>query len=368
MVPNDEAPGGRTTARPLPRPADIRRRLPLTPRRLGTVRRARQDVSAILSGHDDRLLVVVGPCSIHDPAAGLEYAHRLADRAAALADELCIVMRAYVEKPRTVAGWKGLINDPGLDGSFRVEDGIVTARTLLMEILDLDLPVGCEFVDPLLAPFLADAISWGVIGARTVQSPVHRQLASGLAMPVGFKNSTGGDIQVAIDAAVAASAGQVALGITDNGQAAVVETAGNPHGHVVLRGGAAGPNSGWVDIADTRDRLVSSGLPDRVVVDASHGNSGKDHRAQATVATDVAALVGEGRPGIAGVMLESFLVPGRQSIAGDRSTLTYGQSVTDACLGWEETAATLEVLAGAVAARRGSAPPPSGLVRQPVGA
>ncbi len=364
MVPNDEAPGGRTTARPLPAPADVRRRLPLTPQRVGTVLRGRQEASAILSGHDDRLLVVVGPCSIHDPDAGLEYAHRLADRAAALADELC--MRAYVEKPRTVVGWKGLISDPGLDGSFRVGDGIVTARALLMEILALDLPMGCEFVDPLLAPYLADAVSWGAIGARTVQSPVHRQLASGLGMPVGFKNSTGGDIQVAIDAAVAASMAQIALGVTDDGRAAVVETAGNPHGHVVLRGGTAGPNFGAVDVAVTRDRLLSSGLPGRVVVDASHGNSGQDHRAQASVAADLAAPVRAGRPGIAGVMLESFLVPGRQSI--DEPTLTYGQSVTDACLGWEETATTLELLARAVAGRRGSAPPPAGLVRQPVGA
>ncbi len=354
MNPHDQGSNGRTTAiRRLPEPVDIRRRLPLDDARTETVAQGRRTVAAILHGSDDRLLVIVGPCSIHDPVAGLEYARRLADVATALDRDLCIVMRCYFEKPRTTTGWKGLINDPGLDGTFRVGEGIETSRALLLDILSLRLPVGCEFVDPLLAPFISDAVSWGAIGARTSQSPVHRQLASGLTMPVGFKNALNGDIQVAIDAAAAVATPQIALGITDDGRAAVFETAGNGEGHVVLRGGSAGPNFGHAMIASTSNRLHDWGLPDRVIIDASHGNSGKDHRAQAAVASAIADLVGTGEPAVAGLMLESFLVPGQQRLdTGQHPMLTFGQSVTDACMGWEETASVLELLARSVVQRR----------------
>jgi 3-deoxy-7-phosphoheptulonate synthase len=353
---NEAASGGRATVRrPLLRPGDVRHELPLATRHLDTVRRGRQAVRSILNGADDRLLVVVGPCSIHDPIAGLEYARRLAGVAVELAGDLCIVMRTYFEKPRTGAGWKGLVLDPGLDGSYRINEGILIARALLRDILSLDLPVGCEFVDPLLSPFLADTVSWGAIGARTSQSPVHRQLASGLPLPVGFKNSPDGDVQVAIDAVIAASLPQISLGVADDGSATVFETPGNPDGHVVLRGGTRGPNFGRADIAAARRRLEGAGLPARVVVDASHGNSGKDHRAQTAVTGALATLVEEDDPGIAGLMVESFLVAGRQPLGtGGGSALTFGQSVTDACMGWEESAETLRILARAVARRRES--------------
>ncbi len=325
---------------------------------MGTVVRGRRAVSAILNGSDDRLLVIVGPCSIHDPAAGREYARRLADVAAAVDRDLCIVMRCYFEKPRTTTGWKGLINDPGLDGTFRVNEGIEVARALVLDVLALGLPVGSEFVDPLIAPFISDTVSWAAVGARTSQSPIHRQLASGLTMPVGFKNALDGDIQVAIDAVTAVAAPQITLGIADDGRAAVFETMGNSDGHVVLRGGSSGPNSGPTIVASTASRLRESGLPDKVVVDASHGNSGKDHRAQAAVASAIADLVAAGESGVAGVMLEGFLVAGQQQVGrGEHSTLTFGQSVTDACMGWEETATVLNLLAKSASHRRRRAAP-----------
>jgi 3-deoxy-7-phosphoheptulonate synthase len=298
----------------------------------------------------------VGPCSIHDPAAAIEYARRLSDMAVELSADLCLVMRTYFEKPRTTVGWKGLISDPGMDDTFRVNEGIMTARQLLSDILSLDQPVGGEFVDPMTSPFLADAMSWGAIGARTSQSPVHRQLASGLPMPIGFKNATNGDVGVAVDAAVAAAAAQVVLGVDDNGGAAAFDTTGNPDGHIVLRGGSGGSNFDTATIALTGARLEGSGLPRRVIIDASHGNSGKDHRAQTAVAAEIAELLAGGEPGVAGLMLESFLVPGRQNVAGDANpTLIFGQSVTDACMGWDATASTLGLLADAVVRRRAAA-------------
>jgi 3-deoxy-7-phosphoheptulonate synthase len=298
-------------------------------------------------------VVIVGPCSIHDPVAALEYARRLARVAHDLDDDLYVVMRTYFEKPRTTLGWKGLINDPGMDETFLVNDGILSARQLLVDILALGLPVGGEFVDPLAAPFLADAMSWGAVGARTSQSPVHRQLASALPMPVGFKNGTGGDIGVAIDAVLAAAVPQVTLGIGDEGGAAVFDTEGNPDGHVVLRGGTGGPNFDGGTVARTRSRLAGSGLAPGVIIDASHANSGKDHREQAAVAGRVADAVAGAEPGFAGLMLESFLVPGRQSpVPGRLSAMTFGQSVTDECMGWDTTTTTLERLARAVVRRR----------------
>ena len=336
--------------RPLVSPRELNDALPLTDAHLDTVARGRDAVAAILDGRDDRLLVVVGPCSIHDPAAALDYARRLASVATRHVDELEVVMRVYFEKPRTTVGWKGLINDPGLDASFRVNDGLFAARAFLREVLALGLPVGCEFLDPITPQYLADAVSWGAIGARTSQSQIHRQLASGLSMPIGFKNSTEGDVQGAVDAVAAAACAQVFPGITDDGRAAIFETSGNPDCHVVLRGGSAGPNYDTLSVAGTLDRLERSGLARRVVIDASHGNSGKDHRVQSLVADDIATRLAAGERGIVGVMLESFLVSDRQELAVGRGAqqLVYGQSVTDACIDWDTTATVLDQLADGI--------------------
>jgi 3-deoxy-7-phosphoheptulonate synthase len=339
-----------TALRPLVSPSQLRHELPLSKESEATVERGREVVSSILDGDDDRLLVIVGPCSIHDPVAGREYGHRLTELARRLADDLYVVMRTYFEKPRTTVGWKGLINDPGLDGSFRVAEGLQAARAFLLEITALGTPVGCEFLDPITPQYLADAVSWGAIGARTSQSQIHRQLASGLSMPVAFKNSTEGDVQGAVDAVAAAAHGQVFPGIDDDGRAAVVETSGNPDGHLVLRGSSSGPNSDEASVVDALDRLAASGLRRRLIVDASHGNSGKDHRFQPVVAADIARRLAAGEAGVAGVMLESFLLPGRQAPTGP--TLAFGQSITDACMGWSATVAVLEELADAVVARR----------------
>ena len=343
-----------TGTRPLVPPGELRDELPLTPANRDTVVRGREAVTAILDAIDDRLLVIVGPCSIHDPAAALEYARRLAEVAHRLEGELDIVMRVYFEKPRTTVGWKGLINDPGLDASFRVNDGLRAARAFLLEVLSLDLPVGCEFLDPITPQYLADAVSWGAIGARTAQSQIHRQLASGLSMPIGFKNSTGGDVQGAVDAVAAAAGAQVFPGIADDGQAAIFETSGNPDCHVVLRGSSAGPNYDAASVADTLDRLGRAGLTRRVVIDASHGNGGKDHRAQSLVAEHIATRLAMGEPGMVGVMFESFLVADRQDLVAGRASeqLVYGQSVTDACIDWDTTAMILDFLAAAIATRR----------------
>jgi 3-deoxy-7-phosphoheptulonate synthase len=339
--------------RPLMSPAHLRGDAPLTTPGQDAVVAGRGALARILDAEDDRLLIVVGPCSVHDPVAAMEYACRLAEVAATLADELLVVMRVYFEKPRTTFGWKGLINDPDLDGGFHVDQGLHTARALLLNVVGIGLPVGCEFLDPIIPQYLSDAVTWGAIGARTAESQIHRQLASGLSMPVGIKNSTAGDVQVAVDAISAASGGQVFIGITDDGQPAILTTAGNPDCHVVLRGSASGPNYDVASVAGTLDRLSAAGLPRRLVVDASHGNSTKDHVRQLGVVADLAHRIGGGEPGIVGVMLESFLVAGRQELnLGRSSELTYGQSVTDACIGWEDTVAALRLLASAVAARR----------------
>jgi 3-deoxy-7-phosphoheptulonate synthase len=312
----------------------------------------RSRIRDILHGKDDRLLVVVGPCSIHDPAAALDYARRLAAERARTADALEIVMRVYFEKPRTTVGWKGLINDPHLDGSGDVNTGLRIARELLLNVLDLGLAVGCEFLDPITPQYIADTVSWGAIGARTTESQIHRQLGSGLSMPIGFKNRTDGNVQVAVDAVRAASVPHAFAGIDDAGAPAILYTSGNRDGHVILRGGDDGPNYSAGDIAATAELLRSAGLPERIVVDASHGNSAKDPDRQVTAAEGVAEQLGAGSKAIVGVMLESFLVAGRQDpVAGGE--LVYGQSVTDACLDWERTAVILDRLAGAVGARRG---------------
>jgi 3-deoxy-7-phosphoheptulonate synthase len=324
--------------RAVPAPEQIRTELPLTRAGAGAVQRHRDEIADILAGRDARLLIIVGPCSVHDPVAALDYARRLAPLADAYADRLKIVMRVYFEKPRTTVGWKGLINDPGMDGSYDVERGLRTARALLLDIGALGLAVGCEFLEPTSPHYIADTVAWGAIGARTTESQVHRQLASGLSMPVGFKNGTDGNVQVAIDGVRAAAAQHVFFGIDGLGRGAVVETAGNPDCHVILRGGSGGPNHDADSVAEAITDLAAAGLPARVMIDCSHANSGKDHFRQAEVAHEVAARIAAGECGISGLMLESFLVAGSQSLGGE---LVYGQSVTDKCMDFATTADVL---------------------------
>lgn len=322
------------TFREIPTPHQLHTELPLTARRARAVARDRDEIADILAGRDDRLLVVVGPCSVHDPVAALDYARQLAPLAAEHASRLKIVMRVYFEKPRTTVGWKGLINDPGMDQTFDVERGLRAARSLLLDIIDLGLPVGCEFLEPTSPQYIADTVAWGAIGARTTESQVHRQLASGLSMPIGFKNGTDGGVQVAIDGATAAAAEHVFFGVDDFGHGAVVETLGNPDCHVILRGGSRGPNFDSESVAAAADELAKAGLPATVMIDCSHANSGKDHLRQAEVAASVSEQVAAGAP-VSGVMLESFLVAGAQS--PDARPLTYGQSVTDKCMDFATT-------------------------------
>jgi 3-deoxy-7-phosphoheptulonate synthase len=336
---------------PLLSPAALLDELPLSQQASETVERTRGEVRALLDGVDDRLLVITGPCSVHDPRAAIDYAQRLVELRDRHASDLLVVMRVYFEKPRTVTGWKGLINDPGMDGSFDVHRGLRTARRLLLDILGLGMPVGCEWLDPITPQYIADTVTWGAIGARTTESQVHRQLASGLSMPVGFKNGTDGDVQVAVDACRASAASHTFFGVTPAGAAAVVTTAGNSDTHVILRGGRSGPNYSASHVAKALDLVSAVGLPRRVMVDASHGNSGKDYGRQPAVAQSLAEQVAGGERGVMGVMLESFLVAGRQE-PGDPRTLTYGQSVTDACMDLGMTADTLQALASAVASRR----------------
>ncbi|WP_433535386.1 3-deoxy-7-phosphoheptulonate synthase [Micromonospora sp. CA-249363] len=343
---------------PLTTPALLHHELPLQAPLAAAVLNDRRAVSRVLDREDDRLLVVVGPCSVHDPAAALEYAERLRAAADRLADDLLIVMRVYFEKPRSTVGWKGLINDPGLDGSGDVNTGLRRARALLLDVLRLGLPVGCEFLDPITPQYIADTVGWGAIGARTVESQVHRQLASGLSMPIGMKNRPDGSIGTAVDAIRAAGVPHVFPGIDFSGTPAIMHTRGNTDGHLVLRGGGGRPNYDAESVAGALDLLRAAGLPERLVIDASHANSGKDHRNQPLVAADVAAQLAAGQRGITGVMLESFLLPGRQDLDPTRE-LVYGRSVTDACLGWDDTAEVLAALATAVRARRATLPTPA---------
>jgi len=337
--------------RPLIPPAIMLDELPLSEAGSRTVASARDELVRILDREDDRLIVVVGPCSVHDVDAAMEYARRLGTTAKELASDLRIVMRVYFEKPRTTVGWKGLINDPGLDGSFRINDGLRLARRLLLDLADLGVPAGCEFLDPVSPQYISDLVSWGAIGARTTESQVHRELASGLSMPVGFKNGTGGTVQIAIDAVRATAHPHRFIGVTEQGLAAFVSTRGNPYGHVILRGGARGPNYDRASVRGALDALRDEGLPQRLIVDASHGNSERDHLRQPVVAAEIAAQIAAGESGIAGVMVESFLVAGRQDLV-DPSRLIYGQSITDACIGWEDTVSVLQGLASAARERR----------------
>jgi len=337
--------------RPLIPPAILLEELPLSDHGSATVARGRQEISRILNGEDDRLVVIVGPCSIHDAAAARDYAGRLKILGDRLAADLCIVMRVYFEKPRTTVGWKGLINDPRLDGSFVINEGLRLARRLLLDFAELGLPAGCEFLDPISPQFTSDLVSWGAIGARTTESQVHRELASGLSMPVGFKNGTDGGIQIAIDAVRSAAHPHSFLGVTEQGLCAIVGTRGNLDCHVILRGGQAGPNYDAMCVQKTLSALRDAKLAPRLMIDTSHGNSEKDHRRQPLVAREIAAQVAQGESGIFGVMMESFLVDGRQDLR-DRASLVYGRSITDACMSWEMTAPVLEELAQAVRSRR----------------
>ena len=336
--------------RPLIPPAVLLEELPVTGRAAATVARARAAVAAVIRGEDPRLVAVVGPCSIHDPAAALEYADRLHEVAVRLSDDVIIVMRAYFEKPRTVAGWKGLINDPDLDGSYHINKGLRLARTLLLAVSERGLPTASEFLDTQVPQYLADLASVAAIGARTTESQVHRELASGLSMPVGFKNGTSGNVQMAVDAVTAAGRPHWFVGVTKQGIGAILQTTGNDDCFVILRGGTrSGPNFHERAVEDACHRLAGAGLPARVMVDCSHGNSGKDHRRQADVAADVGAQVAAGSPHVIGVMLESHLMEGRQDVRPG-SALVRGQSITDACLSFEQTVPVLERLAQARAA------------------
>ncbi len=333
-------------------PAILLEELPISERGSTVVAGGRDEATRIVRGTDDRLLVVVGPCSIHDPDAAIDYAKRLLPYREKLAGDLAIQMRVYFEKPRTTVGWKGLINDPFLDGSFRINRGLRRARELLLALAELGLPVGSEFLDTISPQFIADLISWGAIGARTTESQVHRELASGLSVPVGFKNGTDGNVQICIDAIRAAAGAHHFLSVTKQGDAAIVETRGNDACHVILRGSTSGPNYDAASIDAVVAKLRAAKLAERVMIDCSHGNSRKDFHRQVEVAEEVARQVESGCASICGVMLESNLVEGRQDLVAGQP-LTYGQSITDACISWETTVPVLETLAEAVRARRG---------------
>jgi 3-deoxy-7-phosphoheptulonate synthase len=317
-----------------------------------TVSNARQSIHRILTGEDDRLLVVVGPCSIHDPMAALDYAALLKRAAEDLTEDLCIVMRVYFEKPRTTVGWKGLINDPDLNNSFQINKGLHLARKLLSDLAELGLPTGTEYLDLISPQYVADLVSWGAIGARTTESQTHRELTSGLSCPVGFKNATDGDIQVAIDAIKSASQPHHFLSVTKQGRSAIFQTTGNKDCHIILRGGKL-PNYDMSSVEGAHAMLTKAGLPSRIMIDASHANSRKIPARQLDVATDIATQVARGNRSIIGLMLESNLVEGRQDVVPGEP-LTYGQSITDACVSWSDTEPTLNKLAAAVRARRAS--------------
>ncbi|MFM2446171.1 MAG: hypothetical protein RI936_618, partial [Pseudomonadota bacterium] len=301
-------------------------------------------------GMDDRLLVVIGPCSIHDPAAALEYARRLKGERDRLAPELEVVMRVYFEKPRTTVGWKGLINDPDLDGSYRINHGLRAARELLMQINQAGVPAGCEYLDMITPQYIADFVAWGAIGARTTESQVHRELASGLSCPVGFKNGTDGNIKIATDAIKAAQQPHHFLSVTKGGHSAIVSTRGNEDCHIILRGGRA-PNYDAASVDAACTELAKAGLAQRLMIDASHANSEKKHANQLKVATDIGRQLAAGETRIVGVMIESHLVEGRQDLVPGKP-LTYGQSITDACMGWDDSVRALDTLAEAVRSRR----------------
>lgn len=323
--------------RPLTSPREIKQRFPATAAHVRAVSEAREAARRILSGQDERLLVVVGPCSIHDPASALDYAQRLQHLAGRVSDRYFLVMRVYFEKPRTTVGWKGLINDPTLDDRCDVENGLAVARELLLRIVGMGLPVATEFLDPIVPQYTADLVSWAAIGARTTESQTHREMASGLSMPVGFKNGTDGSVQVAIDAMRSARSPHSFLGIDQDGATSIIKTAGNPDSHAVLRGGRDGPNYDPVSVAAACAKLAESGLRPTVMVDCSHSNSGKDPAKQPIVWQSILDQRSHGRREIIGAMLESNLHGGQQPISDGREGLKYGVSITDACMDWEMT-------------------------------
>ena len=331
-------------------PNDVISEFPITPPVSELVFKSRQNISDIIHGRDDRLVVVVGPCSIHDPKAAVEYAKKLKNLESSLSSELKIVMRVYFEKPRTTVGWKGLINDPNLDDSYDVNKGLREARKILLDINEIGLPAATEYLDIITPQYISDLISWGAIGARTTESQVHRELASGLSCPVGFKNSTNGSIQVAIDAIGSASQPHIFLSITKEGKSAIFNSSGNKDCHVILRGGKI-PNFESKFIKETSSILAKSGNPTSLMVDMSHGNSQKQFKKQLLVNKDIANQIASGERSIFGVMIESHLVEGNQSI-GPKESLTYGQSITDACVSWEDTEIMLKLLSSAVKSRR----------------
>lgn len=334
----------------LPPPAKLHEDIPADRRASETVQRGRLAVQQILQGEDRRLLVVVGPCSIHDIASAMDYAGRLKALADELSDQLLIVMRVYFEKPRTTVGWKGLINDPHMDDSFRIAEGLNLARRLLVDLNEMGLPCGTEALDPITPQYLGDLIAWSAIGARTTESQTHREMASGLSSPVGFKNGTDGDLEVALNAMLSAARPHAFLGINGAGQVAVTQTRGNAFGHLILRGGAV-PNYDSVSVAQAAAALQAAGLPQNIVIDCSHGNSRKNHALQALVLKDVAHQVADGNHAIKGVMLESHLFGGNQKLTRPQD-LRYGVSITDACLDWDSTAAALRETAALLRARR----------------
>lgn len=335
-------------------PDRVRREHPLTNVASKTVFKARHAIHKILHDRDDRLVVIVGPCSIHDPEAALEYAQRLGEVRKVLKDDLVIIMRVYFEKPRTTVGWKGLINDPDMDDSFHINKGLRLARKLLLDLAEMGMPAATEYLDLISPQYVADVVSWGAIGARTTESQVHRELASGLSCPVGFKNGTDGNMQIAIDAIGSASRPHHFLSVTKAGHSAIFSTTGNSDCHIILRGGDGQPNYDMADIQQAAEQLANAGLPQHMMVDCSHANSRKQHERQILVARDIGEQISAGETRIFGVMLESHLQPGRQDLV-EGKPLVYGQSITDACLGWGDTERVLVELAAAVRERRSTA-------------
>jgi 3-deoxy-7-phosphoheptulonate synthase len=311
--------------------------VPVKPEQIHTVFKSRNEIQNIINESSEKIIILVGPCSIHDVQACLEYANKLKKLSQKVDDKIMIVMRTYFEKPRTTTGWKGFINDPNLNDSFDVHEGLRKARGFLNQVLHIGLPTATEFLDPFMPQYYADLISWGAIGARTVESQTHRQLSSGLSMPVGFKNGTGGSIQIAIDAIIAAKNQHVFLGINEKGQASVVKTSGNPYGHLILRGGKTGPNYDEESVTSAAESLINNGLTPRLIIDCSHGNSNKDYKNQSKVFKSVIKQKLNGQNAIFGLMLESHLNPGSQKISSNPNDLQYGVSVTDQCVGWDET-------------------------------
>ena len=338
---------------PLLSPAILQEEIPLSEKASVVVSNARIEAEQIIRGQSDRLLVIVGPCSIHDTKAAMEYAHHLKESCERFREDLCILMRVYFEKPRTTVGWKGLINDPNIDNSFKINQGLRQGRQLLQNLAEMGIPAATEFLDTIVPQFIADLIAWGAIGARTTESQVHRELASGLSMPVGFKNGTDGNVQIAIDAVSASRQPHHFLSVTKQGIAAIVQTKGNDSCHLILRGSKAGPNYDAQSIQTVCQALKKSQLHQAVMIDCSHGNSAKDHLKQPKVADSVADQIAAGSTSISGVMLESHLVEGNQSYKPDGSAI-YGKSITDACMSWDQTLPVLETLATAVSKRRKS--------------